>query len=304
MMGTARAIMLVIVVVTACSKKPAETGAGSAAPSAGSDHAGSGGSAAPAWTLTSAPVELTCGNQPLALGKAAAAGAPADERSLPRSPVFAVCRAEASVEAACTCLAAQVAQWARGTGVTAPATCVPAPQGNSTVRLVEVSNVPDEDSDFAGGSAFVLLAARGAAWSAVGVVEVAPAVDLSMTPNGSHSATIIGLDTRAHDDEAWVWVQSENQYSETGMGEQEVTGTAAISICVVPAATAQPAYCYEPVKLAAWDYVFTIERAGEPNACKVRDAAVMSVRLDSTGAVVIGLEAGVDKAGSAGRYRL
>jgi hypothetical protein len=150
----------------------------------------------------------------------------------------------------------------------------------------------------------VFTAAHGKAWSAVDVVEAAPDVDLTQTPKATHGATITGLEVRPRTDGTLVWIQSQNQYSETDMGEQEVQGAAALTLCVLPSDAAQEPYCYAPVKIATWEYTFTIANADRDDACKIREAAVFSASLDSSGALSVRLDRGTDKAGSAGKYHL
>lgn len=279
------------------SATPETPPVGSAAPPAGS------AAAAPAWKLESQPIELSCGAKPLPI-PAAATPADTGERSLPRATAIAGCRDQASVEAVCKCLATSVDSWARQAGLSAPASCAPAPQGSDVARLVEVKSQPSDPDSVAAGAAFVLVAAHGGTWSAINIVEAAPDVDLTETPRASHGATIAMFETRPRDGATLVWVQSRNQYSETDMGEQDVNGAAALSLCVVPAAADQPPYCHAPIKLAAWEYFFTIARADRDDACKVRNTGVMSARLDSSGALTVRLDRGVDKAGHAGRYRV
>jgi hypothetical protein len=140
-------------------------------------------------------------------------------------------------------------------------------------------------------------------WSAVNVVEHAPDVDLTMTPKATHGASIKKFETRPRADGTVLWIESDNQYSETAMGEQEVNGAAALTICVVPTAPAQ-AYCYAPVKLAAWDYTFTFDKAGQDDACEVRKAGGLSASLDGAGGLTVRLDRGTDKTGAAGHYHL
>lgn len=317
--------LVVILFVIACGKKTGgddrSTGSAGSAGSAGSvgsagssdkptgsaDVAGKppAGSAAapPAWKLESQPVELSCGPRPLQI-PAATPSPDASERPLPRATPIAVCRDQPSVEAVCQCLAASVDKWATRAGLSAPASCKPGPQASPSARLVELHSKPSDPDSLAAGTAFVLVAAHGAAWSAVNIVEAAPDVDLTETPKASHGASIDKLEIRPRPDATLVWVQSRNQESETDMGEQEVSGAAALTICVVPSAADQTAYCHEPIKLAVWEYTFTIAKAERDGACQVRDTAVWSASLESTGALSVRLERGTDKKAAAGRYRL
>jgi hypothetical protein len=303
--------LAVLLLLAACSKK---TTGSDDRPAAGSDpkpasandgaSKPAGSATAPAaWKLDSQPVDLSCGPRPLAM-PAAAAPAAAGERALPRAQAIAVCQDQTSIDVVCTCLTGSADKWIAGTGLTAPVTCAAAPQGNATARLVELHSAPTDPGGVAAGTAYAVVAAHGSQWSAVNVIEYAPDVDLTMTPKATHGASIKKFETRPRADGTVLWIESDNQYSETAMGEQEVNGAAALTICVVPTAPPQPAYCYAKVLLAAWDYTFTFEKAGKDDACEVRKAGALSASLDSAGGLTVRLDRGTDKIGAAGRYHL
>lgn len=312
----ARSGVAIVVLLVACGGKktagsddrsapagatPAGSGSASSEP-AGQPPAGSA-AAVPAWKLESRPVALMCGSRPLSI-PAAASPAPASERALPRAQPIAACQDQPSVEAVCSCLTGSVEKWVTGTGLTAPVSCAPVPQLDPAARLVELHTTPSDPDSVAAGTAFVLVAAHGPAWSAVGVVEAAPDVDLTTTPRASHGASITSFEARPRPGATLVWIQSQNQYSETDMGEQQLTGAAQITICIVPTAAAQAPYCHAPIKLGGWDYTFTIAKADRPDACTLREAAVLSASLDSAGSLSVHLDRGTDKTAAAGRYHL
>lgn len=276
-------------------------GSAAATPGSGSAAAGSAGEgSAVAVLLASRPAELTCGPKPLRV-PAATPAAGAAERALPRAVAITACRDLPSAEAVCACLVASPDPWIQGTGMSAPVTCAPSPHGNATARLVQLTGAPADPDIVRPGTAFALVAARGATWSAVAIVEHAPDIDLTETPKASHGASIARFETRPHGDATLVWIESDNQYSETAMMEQEVNGTAAVTICVLPRAA--PPTCYAPIKRAEWDYTFAIAKAGQDDACEVRSAAAWSVQLDAAG-VSVRLDRGADLTAAAGRYRL
>lgn len=303
---TCRAGLLVLLLLAACGRK---TPAADDKPAVGSDPkpataapAGSAAAVAP-WKLDSQPVELSCGPRPLAM-PAATVPAAAAERALPRAQAIPVCQDQTSIDVVCICLTGAADKWIAGTGLTAPVTCTAAPQGNATARLVELHSAPSDPGGVAAGTAYAVIAARGSQWSAVNIVEHAPDIDLTMTPKATHGAAIKKFETRPRADGTVLWIESSNQYSESAMGEQEVNGAAALTICVVPSAPGSSPYCHAPVKLGAWDYTFTFEKAGKDDACEVRKAGVLSASFDSAGALTVQLDGGSDKTGTAGRYHL
>jgi hypothetical protein len=311
----------VMLLVIACGGKKAEdrpatdkpgsgAGDGSAGSGAGDRSGGSGasgsatGGAPPAaWKLDSRPVELSCGKKPLVIPAAAAAAAAA-ERALPRAAPIAGCRDQASIRALCKCLTASVDQWGKTAGLSAPAGCALETQTGAPAATVGVHSAPADPDATAAGMAYVLIAAHGKAWSAVNVVESAPDVDLTQTPRATHGASVTALEVRPRPDGTLLWIQSQNQYSETDMGEQEIHGAAALTICILPSDATREPYCHAPIKLAVWDYTFTLANADRDDACKVREAAVFSASLDSNGALSVRLERGADKTGGAGRYHM
>lgn len=297
-----RTVLVVLSIASAggCKKPrpdqaPTEPGAPAGSAAAGSAATGAGSAAAaPAWKLDSQPLDLACGMT--AAATPAQAPPPAD-RALAQAKPIAGCQDRPTVDDVCKCLAESVATWS--SGLSAKATCEVAPQGNDRVHLVEVHSAPDGEAT-AAGEAFVLVAAHGTAWSALGVVEAAPDVDLTTTPKAVHGTKIVAFETKPQADGALVWIQSRNQYTETGMGETDVNGAAQITICRVPSAAAQAPYCYSPVALATWEFTRTLDSG----ACNVRSAAIFAASLESTGALSVRLEHGADAASAAGHYHL
>lgn len=293
-------VLLAIACAWGCKKSSQEAAIGEPKVPAGSAAVGApaGGSgsaaAAPAWKLDSQPLDLMCGMS--APATPAAAPPPAD-RALPQAKPIAGCQDRPTVDDVCKCLAESVATWS--SGLSAKATCEVAPQGSDRVHLVEVHSAPDGEGT-AAGEAYVLVAAHGTAWSAITIVEAAPDVDLTTTPKAVHGAKILAFDTKPQADGTLVWIQSRNQYSETGMGETDVNGAAQITICHLPSAAAQGPYCYSPIELAAWEFTRTVDSG----ACNVRSAAVFAASLEGSGALTVRLEHGADATGIAGRYHL
>src|SRR5262245_51625134 len=109
----------VILLVAACGGKKADDRPADKPASGATKSGGSGAGTAsgpPAWKLESRPVELPCGNKPLAI-PAAAPTAAAAERPLPRAEPIAGCRDLASIRAACQCLSASVGTWGKTAGL-------------------------------------------------------------------------------------------------------------------------------------------------------------------------------------------
>jgi hypothetical protein len=256
--------------------------------------------AVPAWKVESQPVDLPCGDKPLAL-PAPVAGKPAADRVLAHAEAMTVCQDQVSVAAACTCLAGSIDKW--GAGLSAPAECEPEKPSDPRAQLVVVSSNPTDPSSKSGGEAHVLVARHGAAWSAIGVIETAPDVDLSETPKASHTAKITRFESHPLGDAALYWVESRNQAQEKSMGDLEYNGAAQATICVVPNAATAAGFCYAPIKLGAWEYAFTIAKADQADACSIRTAATFSAVLEAS-AVTVRLLHGTDSETTAGLYRL
>jgi hypothetical protein len=278
-------------------------GHGSAAPPAATSHAGSvvllDATRQPAsWQLQSKPVELECPVPP-ATGKPGQAAA----RPLARATPLTMCQDQASVEAACACLASSLASWGTSTGLVGAATCEAAEPHGTQAQLVIVRDTPAAPDATAAGTALVLLARRGATWSALQVVDAAPDVDLGETPNAVGAATVLAYEERPDAAGTTIWIESQNQYSETDAGEQEVRGDAALTLCAIPTAGSARASCDARIVLTAWDYSITRARGDGEDQCEVRAGYGYRATLTSAGTLTLALERGKDDAARAGSYR-
>jgi len=220
--------------------------------------------------------------------------APTKPRPLPRATPLTACQQLTSVDAVCKCLASSVSQWGAAGGLEGTVSCEPAQERGTQAQLVVVQEQPADPDKAVGGTAFVLVAKRGASWSALQVVETAGDVDLTVTPRAMHSATVLAYEERG----TTIWVETKNQYSESGGGESEVRGEAALTVCSI----GEPAACAR-VPLAGWDYSSTSAHGDGDDTCEVRSAFAYRAALTSAGVLTLVLAAGVDDGGHAGRYQ-
>jgi hypothetical protein len=301
-----RAFAFAMVAVLAGCKKAAPVedkpapGSGSAAATPPVAPPDAASATAPAWKLDSQPVELTCDDKPLKLPAPGTVKPPVD-RTLGRAGAIAVCQNQASVAAACSCLAASVDKWAGG--ISAPGECEVQKQSDPHAQLVKVSSNPPDGATKSGGETFVLIARRDATWSPAGIVEVAPDIDFSETPKATQKATIARFESRPLADGTLLWIESRHETQEHSAGDLDQDGAAQATICVVPGAAASPAFCYKPLALGSWVYSFTTAKAGDPSACSVSSAATFAVSLEP-GSATVRLTHGSDSEGLAGHYRL
>ncbi len=251
-----------------------------------------------AWQLQSTPVEVECLSP-------AAASKPADRapRRLARATPLTVCQQQANIGQACACLASSLASWGASTGLEGPVTCEPAELRGAQAQLVILRDTPADPATTAAGTAIVLLARRGERWSALQVVDAAPDVDLGETPNATHAVTVRAYQERTGVGGTTIWIESQNQYTETDAGEEEMRGTASLTLCAIPtAASAQPS-CDAPIRLASWDQTITRARGDGNDQCAIRTGYAYRATLTSQGALTLALERGKDDAGRAGRYQ-
>ncbi|HEY3801856.1 MAG TPA: hypothetical protein VGL61_04580 [Kofleriaceae bacterium] len=261
-------------------------------------------SATPAWRIDSQVAPLMCGSKPLAMPPphAPPASPASSERELPRATPIAACNDQPSLDTACKCLVASAGTWAKGIGLAAPVSCAPAPQGDSTTRLLDLHSVPADPDAVSAGTAFAVAIAHASTWSVLGIAERAADIDLTETPKATRGAAIDRFESKARGDSTVVWIETDNAYSETSMGEDELSGGASVTVCVLPAA--QRPYCSAPLKLGHYEYTFARDKDGQPDACSIREASRLSAHLDSAGSLTIELDNGSDTANVAGRYRL
>lgn len=212
-------------------------------------------------------------------------------RSLAPGSAISACQDLASVDEVCKCLATS----SKATGIEGNAACEPAKERGTQAQLVVVQGQPADPDAAAGGTAIVLVAKRGEKWSALQVVESAGDVDLTETPRAVHGATVLAYEER----DTTIWVETQNQYSETGAGEHEARGEAGLTLCRIPAAAAERAVCNARIPLAGWDYTQTVA----DDQCDVRSMFAYRAMLTSDGTFALVLAAGVDDGGRAGRYQ-
>lgn len=302
----------IAVLAFGCKKSPTagETPApGAAGPGSGSMQPpgtasdAPGAAPAPPWKIESRPLELPCGDKPLGLPPPVAAAKPAVDRTLAHADTIAQCRDQASVAAACACLAGAIDKWGSNLNLSATGECEPQPQSSSEAQIVEVRSKPADLAATSGGEAFVLVAKHGGTWSAVAVIDAAPDVDLTVTPKVSHRAKIATFESHSLPSGSLYWIESQSEAQEKSMGDLERDGEAQGTICVMPAAASAAPFCYAPLKLGAWTYAFTVAKADQPDACSIRSVATYTATLDAA-AATLRVVHGSDADGTAGHYRL
>ena len=212
--------------------------------------------------------------------------APVGPRTLARGTPIADCQQLASVDAVCKCLTG------KAVGLEGTLACEAAKEKGTNGQLVVVQEQAADPDKAVGGTAFVLVAKRGEKWSAMQVVETAGDVDLTETPNAMHGATVLAYEERG----STIWVETQNQYSETGGGEREVRGEVGLTVCNATTCTAR-------IPLAGWDYTVTLAHGDGDDKCDVRSAFAYRATLTSAGVLTLVLAAGVDDGGRAGRYQ-
>lgn len=218
--------------------------------------------------------------------------APADPRPLERATAIATCQGLASVEAVCACLA-------KAPGAEA---CEPSAHRGERGHVVHVRNAPDEDGH-GGAGALVLVARRGATWSALHELETTPSVDGEETPRAAHHASVAAYAERPLGDRTLLWIETTNVYTDTGAGSSDESGAAQLTLCEIAGAPGGAAWCAAPVKLASWSFSTDTGADDEASTCDVRDATVHRAVLSSARILTLILANGVAD-GRAGRYKL
>ena len=237
---------------------------------------------------------LTCGDQPLPLPPPQPTAKPSADRPLGHGDPITQCHDQPSVDAACTCLLGSIAAWGATFQLAAPATCKPVP-GAPDAQLVEIKDTPADPEAKHGGSALVLVAKHGAAWSAVTVVDAQGDIDLTQTPKLGESLTLQAFEPHPTATGSLLWIQTRSETHEADMGDHDLDGGVLGTVCTLGA---QPS-CYAPLKLATWTYTWTPAKG----TCEIAKLSARSASLDATG-VTLQLEHGSDADGIAGRYRL
>ena len=295
------ALSAVLAVAPACHKKPASEpangSAGSATPVAQANDAAPA-PAAPAWTAKSHPIELECGDDPLKLTPPQPSAVPAAARTFKHADAFAQCRDQASVEAACDCLAKSIATWGKKLLLAGPATCSPQPNAQPDGAVVLLQDNPANTDSHTGGGALVLLAKRGATWSALSILETSGDIDLSQTPKLGGSVKLVAFDAHPVANGSLYSIETQAETHESDMGVHELQGTATDTLCSIPSDAHAEAFCYEPVGLGSWSYTWTPKES----SCEIKKLATYTASLDATGATVQ-LDHGSDGDGVAGRYK-
>jgi hypothetical protein len=284
--GACRGIVLAVLLL-GCKKEPAPAGTPTAA--------------APAWKIESQPIELPCGDQPLALPPPAPGAEPAAARPLAPAPPIAACHDLASVAAVCSCLAAAPTGWAQGVALSPAAECAATSFASPEAQIVEVRSHPADLAATAGGQAFVLVAKHGATWSALAVIDGASDVDLTTTPKLSQRAAITRFEQQPIAAGALVWIESRTESQERSMGDLDRDGAARGTICVLPAAAAPS--CFAPLEVGAWTYAFTVAKADSADACTAQKVVTYAATI-TAGAAELRVAHGADADRLAGRYRL
>lgn len=275
--------------------------------------------APPAWQRESAPVALGCADERKAKGKArkaaasksaAAAGSAATKpgpapasRPVARAPLLTACQEQPSAEAACDCLGKTAARWGAAFELGDGATCEKLPQHGATGQLVSVCGVASRDT-LVPACALVLVARRGASWSALQVVDTSDGVDLEEQPQATPSAEALRYEELPYGGGTLFWVQTQSKLSEWSMGELEESGDASLTLCARPAGATEAAWCTSRLRLAAWDTVMTPDRDGGDDRCQVRSATALRAAMDAAGALTFTLAVGADEAGLVGRHQL
>jgi hypothetical protein len=249
---------------------------------------------APTWTAKSQPIELACGNKPLTLPAPMPAPAPAADRTLSHDDGITQCHDQATVAAACACLAGSTGVWATSLRLSTSADCKPVSQ-NADAQIVEVTSQPADTDAKSGGNALVLVAKHGAKWSAVAVVDSEPDIDLSQTPRMTEHSGIAKFEAHPLVDGQLYWIVSQTETQDTSTGDVDHDGGMLGTICVAPTNPNTPAFCYTPLKLGAWTY------AAADSTCTITKLVTLSATLDATSAT-LRLDHGSDTDGLAGHY--
>jgi hypothetical protein len=305
-------------------KRAPEADQGSAAAAvdagaAGSTAAGDAAKAAPEaspkqkWRRESAPLQLDCDGAPAAKagakhpsGSPAVAAAEPAVRTLPRAELMQECQGHGSVEEACGCLAKAMTPsgGVASCEVTEPEAREREPKARSDRgRLVSVWSGSGERDTLDKGRTLVLLARRGATWSALLAVDSSDEVDRTETPQTSDLASVRRYEELPLGGGTLFWIQTASESSDVAAGDRFVQGSAGLTLCAVPADGADGAASCARLSLGEWDYDFS-ERDGASPRCQVRKASRYRVRLDERGEGEVILESGVDDQKLAGRFKL
>ncbi len=290
-------VLSAAIAALACNKKPtSEPAVGSATPVAQSADA-EAAAAAPAWSATSHPIELACGDGPLTLTPPQAAASPTAARTFKHGDTLSECHDQASIDAACDCLAKSIATWGKQLLLAGPATCMQQPNARADGAVVMLQDNPPDTATHTGGSALVLLAKRGATWSAISVVESSADIDLTQTPKLTGSLKLVAFDEHRIAGGSLYSIETRTETAQSDMGEHDLDGTASATLCPVPSDAHSAAFCYAPVSLGSWSYTWTPKEG----SCEIKKLATFAATYDPSGAM-LRLDHGSDVDAVAGHY--
>ncbi|MEZ4359870.1 MAG: hypothetical protein R3B48_06790 [Kofleriaceae bacterium] len=238
--------------------------------------------------------------------------APPPVRSVPRRDLLKTCQELPSVNEVCTCLAAS-SEVVRVSGPGSEASCQLSeartsggePKAKSDRgALVSVWSRSSDRDTMDPGHDVVLVARRGATWSALRVVESADEVDRTETPMAREQAEVRSYEELSFGGGTLFWVQTE-QVSRDQAAGPFVQGKASLTLCAVPADgdAGKAPWCAQ-LSLGEWDYDSEPEGDDDRRRCAIRKLQQYKVRLDSSGEGAVILERGVDEEGAVGRFRL
>ena len=290
--------LAVVVLVPSC-KKPqpaADTTSGSATPVAAAPNAAP--QAPPAWTATSHPIELSCGDSPLVLTAPQSAATPASERTLKHGDAIAQCHDQASIEATCDCLAKSIAAWGTTFQLAGPATCTPQPNAQPDAAVVQLQDNPADPDSKTGGTALVLVAKRGSSWSAISAIDAEGDIDLTQTPKLTESAKLVAFEAHPIASGSLYSIETRSETRQSDMGDHDIEGGVVETFCAIPRDAHAAATCYAPLNLGTWSYTWTPAKT----SCEISKLAIFAASFDATG-VTMRLDHGSDADGIAGHYR-
>lgn len=250
------------------------------------------------WQIDVKPIELHCGEKPFAWTAATPSGAP-KQAPLAHESALAACAKQPSVDALCGCLTKSFHAWGDTLWLSTPVACEAQRTSAPGAQVLSVSSEPKDESVTAAGETLIFAAKTDEGWSALGVLETAPDVDLATTPKASHRVGLDSLETHSAGSDSVYVVTTHHEAQEKSMGDSDRDGEAHATLCVVH--LPKDAWCSKPLLLSAWTYTYTAARGDAPETCAVTSATQYTAVV-SPGAIVMKLEHGSDKDSIAGRY--
>lgn len=230
---------------------------------------------------------------------------PSPSRSIARATPMKDCQEQPSLEAACDCLGKTAARWGSSFGLGPQSTCDLREAPGKAGALVSVWSTKQASETLAAGQAMVFVVKRGARWSALQAVESSDDVDLTETPRATHVAKVARYEELPYQEGTLFWIQTHNQYSEWSVGEQEVRGSASLTLCFLPGpGSKDAATCTARLPISEWRYTVPSDADGGEERCQAHQVTNLRVTMRSTGEITMILVGGLDTASSAGKYRL